>query len=155
MALFKFSALGTFTTLIDGVTASPTLKGLANNARVIGNAIDLTGSSDRLIYANFDLLCRFTASTPVLGAPVELYLIPAIDGTNYVTGDATDQAPPACLVGVFGVVNKTAGQRLSLVNVLLPNAKWKPLIWNKTGVAMTSTDSENILSYRTFVHESV
>ena len=149
MGKFNYSALGTFTTAIDGSTTTPTLKNLANNGRKIGNAIDLTGSSDRDLGAFFELLVR-SASAPAANAPVELYLICSPDGTNYERGDDSTDPASTALIHVFPLAAVSTGYRLSSGPrpIILPACKFKPFIYNKSGQAFTNTDAENILSIR-------
>lgn len=143
----KWTALDTFTTAIAGAASAPTLKNLANNAQKIGNEIDATAT--RHILADWDLFCRFT-SAPVAGGYIELYHIPAVDGTNYTDGDDTVAPPRSTWVGNFPVRAVTTQQRVALVKVQHPATKFKPLVINKSGFGMTNTDNENILSFRAY-----
>jgi hypothetical protein len=154
MSLEKWSALGTFTTAIAGASTAPTLKALANNAGKLGNAIDLTGSSDRQMFAHWDLYVRGAAAFTA-GGSADLYLVPAVDGTNYADGGDSTQPPAACFVGSFDLAAVATQQRRVLLMVPLPHALFKPLLWNSGGQAFTNTDNENVLSYRTFTPESV
>lgn len=154
MSLEKWSALDTFTIAIDGATTAPTLKNLASGGRKIGNALDLTGAGARQMFAHWELYVRFT-SAPTAGALVDLYFVPAIDGTNYADGSDSVDAPLSCLVGSFDVLAVTTQQRRPLLALPLPNVLFKPMIINSAGQAFTNTDNENILRYRTFTPESV
>lgn len=145
----KWSAtLGTFTTLIDGVTTAPTLKNLANNGQKIGNAV--TGNRNR--YCGLRLKCRF-AVAPSAGGVVEVYFIPAIDGSQYGDGDDSVAPPSTFRAAVLPVRAVTTQQYVGDAYVMLPPFDFKPLVINKSGQAMTNTDSENILSYRTYNEE--
>ena len=154
MSLEKWSALDAYTTAIAGASTAPTLKNLASAGRKIGNALDFTGSGNRQMFIHWDLLVRF-AVAPVAGAPVDLYLVPAIDGTNYADGSDSVDPPASCYVGSFDVGAVATQQRRPLLMIPLPNVIFKPLIINLAGQAFTNTDNENILSYRTFTPESV
>lgn len=154
MSLEKWSALDTFTTAIAGASSAPTLKALASGGRKIGNAIDLTSSGARQMFAHWDLYVRF-ASAPSAGSPVDLYLVPAVDGTNYADGSDSVDPPASTYVGTFDVSAVSTQQRRVLLMVALPNVLFKPLLINNAGQAFTNTDNENILSYRTFTPESV
>lgn len=146
----KWSALGTFTTAIAGAGTAPTLKNLANNAQKLGNEIDNT--SGRNIYADLDLFCRFQ-SAPSAGGTCEVYFIQSVDGTNYADGDDTVAPPITALVAVIPVRAVTTQQRIAYRQIVLPATKFKPLLINKSGQAMTNTDNENILSYRPYNEE--
>jgi len=143
----KWSALGTFTTVINGDATAPTLKNLANNAQKLGSEVD--GATERHMLADFDLYCRF-AVAPSSGGHVALYLLQAIDGSNYADGDDSVAPAATALVGTFIVRAVTTQQRIAVRGVTLPATKWKPLAVNKSGQAMTNTDNENILRYRSY-----
>ncbi len=149
----QYSALGSFTTAIDGSTTTPTLKNLANNGRKIGNALDFTGSGSRFTFVMFSLKVR-SASAPAANAPVELYMIPTVDGTNYDYGDDSTDPSPTHRVHVFPLRAVSTGYIISTPFWLrLPSVIFKPFIYNKSGQAFTNTDAENILSYRTLDYE--
>lgn len=147
----KWSTLGTYTTAIAGAATAPTLKNLANNGQKIGNEVD--NATNRYLYADWDLKCRFQ-SAPSIGGYIALYLIPAIDGTNYTDGDDSVAPPPSTWIGNFPVRAVTTQQRVSLRGSLLPPGKFKPLAINKSGQSMTNTDDENVLSYRPYCEVS-
>jgi hypothetical protein len=150
MSTITWSTLGTFTTAIAGASTAPTLKNLANNGQKIGSEIDVTGI--RNLYADFELYCRFVTA-PTAGGLVSLYFIQALDGTNYADGDDSVAPPQTAWAGVFPLRAVTTQQRIVLRHVLLPNTKFKPLLINKSGYAMTNTDNENILSIRQYSEE--
>jgi len=148
----KWPTPGTYTTAIAGAGVAPTLKALASNGRKLGSAIDTASGGKRDQYADFDLQVR-GASAFTAGALIELYLIPAVDGTNYTDGDDSTDPPATTFVGAFPVRAVTTQQRIALTRVPLPNTPFKPLIYNKAGQAFTNTDNENVLSYRTYNDE--
>lgn len=152
--LVKWSAQGTFTTLIAGAASSPTLKNLASGARILGDAIDPTGSSDRYLYCDLDLYLR-AASAPAAGAYVEVYFIKSVDGTNYEDGDASVAPPATALVARIPVRAVNTQQRIAHLRIVLPSCKFKPLFANTSGQALTNTDDENILSYRVYTEDVV
>lgn len=140
--------LGTFTTLIDGSASTPTLKALASGGHKIGDAI--TGNRNR--FCGIRLKCKF-AVAPSAGGVVEIYFVPSIDGTTY--GDGSDSvAPPVTFrATVLPVRAVTTQQYVDDAMVLLPPFDFKPLLINKSGQAMSNTDTENILSYRPYNEE--
>lgn len=149
----KWSALGTFATLIAGAASAPTLKNLANAARVLGNEVDPTGAANRFPLALVQLKVR-CAVAPTGSPFVSLYFLTAADGTQYEDGDSsTTPARPADLVLPVRLVNTQ--QFIQLKNVLLPPSPFKPLVINSTGQALTNTDNENILSYRPYTEDLV
>jgi hypothetical protein len=150
MATRKLSAYGTFTAVILGADVAPTLKNLASDGMKLGEEVD--NSTNRNLYADFVLLTKFQ-DVPVAGGHVALYLIPAVDGTNYADGSDSVAPPASAWVGNFPVRAVDTAQRVALRGVLLPPGKFKPLAINKSGQAMTNTDAENTLSIRTYSEE--
>lgn len=149
MGKFNYDALGTFTSVILGAGTAPTLKNLANNGRKLGSEVDLTGAGAREFMAWFDLLLR-SASAPAANAPIELYLLNAVDGTNYERGDDSTDPPATSLIHIFPCAAIATGYRLTTGPrpIIIPACKFKPLIYNKSGQALTNTDNENVLSIR-------
>lgn len=144
----KWSAQSTATTVINGAAVAPTLKALANNANKLGAEFDNTLVGNRFQYADFELLCR-GASAMTAGAVIKLWIVEAMDGTNYEDGgDSVTPARPAD--EQFYVQAVATQQRITLRNVVLPPSKWKPLIRNESGQALTNVDGENLLTMRTY-----
>ena len=146
----KWSALGTLTTVINGADVAPTLKNLANNGQKLGAEVD--NATDRNMYADFELLCKFQ-SAPSAGGYVALYLVQAVDGTNYADGSDSVAPPATTMVGTFPVRAVTDAQRVVVRHVLLPASKFKPLAVNKSGQSMTNVDAENVLTMRAYNEE--
>ena len=124
--------------------ASTELNSLANAALALGAEYD--NSSGLYLYGLFELNVTF-GSNPTAGNTVDLYLIPAPDGTNYddaVTG-ASGTAPITTYVGGFPLRAVTTAQKvplgLGLTLVNLPPTKFKAFIVNKSGVAFPSSGS--------------
>lgn len=147
-----WSALGAQTTVINGADVAPTLKGLASAGQKLG--IEVNNATNRNMYADFELLCKFQAA-PTVGGYVALYLIQALDGTNYADGNDSIAPPATALVGTFPVRAVTDAQRVVVRHALLPATKFKPLVINKSGQAMTNVDGENVLTLRTYNEEIV
>ncbi|HEX9696330.1 MAG TPA: hypothetical protein VGB64_08450 [Actinomycetota bacterium] len=150
----KYTALGTFTLAIRGDATAPTLKNLASGANKIGDEIDLTGSSDRLLYAVWQLRVR-GASAFVAGEVVELYFLPTPDGTNYTDGGDSVNPQKALLAFVFETRAVSTQLVLATPALVLPPVKFKPLVINTTARGFTDTDDENQLHYRPFSVEDV
>lgn len=104
----------------------------ANN---LGSEISNNTNKDR--WATFEL--QFTcASAPTAGTVFELYLIYAIDGTNYEDGDATPTDPIKIRAGVFPARNVTSAQRIVLANIPLSPFKVKCLLKSELDQNATS-----------------
>lgn len=142
------TTLGTYTTLIAGAASAPTLKNLANNAQKLGN--EIAGNRNR--YCALELKCRFQVAPNTYGV-VEVYFVPAVDNTQFADGD--DSVAPGSIIRAasFPLRAVTTQQWLAECFVMLPPFDFKPLVINKSGQAMTNTDNENILSYRTYNEE--
>lgn len=147
----KWSAVSSETKVINGDTTAPTLKNLANNSQKLGNEVDNT--SGRNQYGDFDFRCKFGTGPSATDARFDLYLVQAIDGSNYADGDDSVAPPGTAYAGAFPVRNVTTQQRVSLRGVRLPATKFKPLMINKTGQTTSNTDNENELYIATYNDE--
>lgn len=147
----KWSSPASAVTVINGDGSAPTLKNLASAGQKLGNVVD--NATDKNRWAAFDLYCRF-ASSPSVGGYVALYLVPSVDGTDYGDGDDSVAPPTTYLAGVFPVRAVSTQQRVELHSVSIPPFKFKPLVINSSGQAMTNTDNENVLKIRTYNEES-
>lgn len=141
---------------IAGAAVAPTLKNLAAGANKLGDTIDLSGTdaNDRDLFFDWELQVRgavaFTA-----GEFVELYFIPALDGTNFADGSDTIDPQPELLAHTFTVRAVSTQQRLGVTGLPAPLVPFKPLVINQTGQAFTNTDNENVLRYRLYSIEDV
>ena len=77
-------------TVINGADVAPTLKNLTSGSTKLGSEVD--GETNLVVYADFELQVRFQVA-PTAGRPVELYIVHALDGTNYE--DGSDSVTPA------------------------------------------------------------
>jgi len=108
-------------------------------ANALGSAIGNDSNLDR--WADFEL--QFTCSVaPTANTVVELYLLYALDGTNYEDGSAAPIDPTKTPVGVFTARAVTSAQRVTLSHVPLSPHKFKCLLkseldQNATGVTLT------------------
>jgi hypothetical protein len=145
----KWSALGTRTLVINGDASAPTLKNLANGARVLGAEID--GATDRNQVADWHLDAR-GASAFAVGSVVEVYFVVAHDDTNYEDGDSSI-TPAKAPDFIVPLRNVSTQQKVVVRGIPLPPFKFKPLFVNTSGVALTNTDNENRLYYRAYNDE--
>ncbi len=128
--------------------ATTELNSLANNAAVLGVEYD---NSVNLYEAGLFELNVTISPAPTANAALELYLVPAPDGTNYDDGGAA--GPVAQLntyVGSFVVRAVTTAQKMTLglpgalgspSLILLPPTKFKGLLYNKSGQALPASGS--------------
>jgi hypothetical protein len=98
-------------------------------------AIDNSTSLDP--YDDLVLTVTF-ASAPTVNTPIDIYLIPAIDGTNYL-----DSGTPArnLWVGCFLVQAVTTAQRLGSRGIPLPPGLFKYVLRNGTNQAFPASGS--------------
>jgi hypothetical protein len=134
------------------MTGTMDLSGLAAGAsKLCTPEFDNANTSNLWFWGDFILNVQF-GTVPTAGRAIELYLIPALDGTVYADGDTTTP-PRNLLVGAFVVIATTNMQRIVLRGVPLPPAKFKLLVRNNTDQAFAASPSTGhdleILPYRT------
>ena len=127
--------------------ASTELNSLANGSSALGAEYD--NATNLYIYGLFLLTVTF-GTNPTEGSLINLYLVPAIDGTNYAyapTG-ASPFVANTMYLGGFPVDNVTSIQRIPLgldavvyKPILLPPSKFKVLVLNNSGQAFPSSGS--------------
>jgi len=124
---------------------STELNSLANNYGALGAEFD--NATGLWLKASFLLTVTF-GSNPTAGNTCDLYLIPALDGTNYsdYTSGASGYAPGTSYIGGFPLQAKTTIQRVPFGlgqqgAIELPPSKFKVLLINKSGVAFPSSGS--------------
>lgn len=139
MSDFKAKA-NTIATLL-----STELNSLANNAGALG--VEFDNAAGLWLSATFELTVTF-GTNPTAGNTVDLYLVVALDGTNYGdnTTGASGYAPSTGYVGGFPLQAKTTIHRLPLGlgqqrAIELPPVKFKAFLLNKSGVAFPASGS--------------
>ena len=153
MATFPYSALGTKTLAIAGGATAPTLKNLADGARVLGDEINTRNQIGEW------LLRVRLVSAPTAGELVRVWFILDVGnpGTEeYEDGSATVE--PIRIPDLFFPVRDVTTQQIIAATstpIRKPNSPFKCLLKNDTGVAFTNTDDENELFYSFFDTESV
>jgi hypothetical protein len=123
------------------------LNSLANNALVLGSAIDIsTGASDLgKLYADIELLVTFSAA-PTANTSILVWILRTLDGTNYEDGSTSVQ-PLRLFDASFPLRATTAAQRITKRIQLPPGNNFKFLLKNDaSGQAFAA--SGNILSIR-------
>lgn len=122
------------------------LNGLANNAAALGET-EYDNSLNLYMFGLFELNVTF-GSAPTANSTVDLYLIPAPDGTNYddaITG-ASGTAPITSFLGGFPLRAVTTAQKIPLGaglrgNIALPPTKFKLFAINRSGGAFPASGS--------------
>lgn len=117
------------------------LNSLANGSTSSASAaIDNTSNLD--LYHDLTLTVATQGSARSAGATVSVYLIPALDGTNYDDTNATT----AELVAVFPLDAATTARQSTRRDVPVPPGLFKYFVVNSTGQAFAA--SGNILEWR-------
>lgn len=130
------------------------------NALATGSGILSTTNYDNSAgtYTHFGCEIALTfATAPTANAPILLYLIPSLDGTNFgdTVNGSTPYAPIESYVGQFQVRAVTTAQRIELFRtpggadlLRLPPRKVAPYITNSAGFAFPATVTFKLFPYR-------
>ena|SRR5690348_2488744 len=117
---------------------STELNGLANNTMTVASSA-IANQTNLDIYCDIEV--NLNSLSPLAGAYVALYILEAVDGTNYPTPSAADLRLSAtqllCTIPIG--VAATTGQRVVARNVILPPGTFKIQLDNQTGVALNAT----------------
>lgn len=112
-----------------------------SNGTAIAAATIIDNATNKDDFVTFELNVAF-ATSPSIPASIELYLVPALDGTNYAEADTTaGSSNVSGYAGLFKVIyTSTASQRLvSSIRIPLGPFKYTVYILNRTGVGITSS----------------
>jgi hypothetical protein len=94
------------------------------------------GNAAQNFWANFELKSAF-GSAPAAGATIDLYLVPAVDGTNFA--DVTSSIPPLpYFVGSFNTLAQATSTRMNVLNVPLQPLLYKLYLVNASGQTMSA-----------------
>lgn len=146
MPLTKYSTLGTATSLI-----TTGMNSLANDGRAGSSAV--ANSTNRNTLGVFELVVTF-GTAPTAGRTVDLFLVPALDGTNYADGhDAAVDPTANSYAGSFVVRGVNTAQRLVVTDVQLPATNFKAVVVNRAGQAFAA--SGNVLTVRAYDYDTV
>ena len=126
------------------------LNSLADAGNKLGAEIDNSTGLDTHMDVEVNLAAQ--ASARDSGANVEVYLVPALDGTNYSYGSDSVDPPPQFKVAAVGFDAATTARRSGAQLILVPPGKFKLLFINSTGQAFAA--SGNTAGYRLYSLES-
>lgn len=143
MAISKHSA---YTASIATILSTE-LNSIGNNANTAASA-EIDNSSDRNLYHDLTLTIAAQGGVRVSGATVVVYMIMALDDTNY---DAVNETT-AEVAAVFSLDAATTARQLTRRDITIPPGKFKYFIRNATGQALAA--SGNLLEYRAHNVES-
>jgi hypothetical protein len=128
----------------DGFTSRSTvltteLNALANNGRSAAGA-EIDNGTNLDMYGQLELQVTF-GTAPSAGGYVEIYMVNALDGTNYEDGSNTVDPGTHKLVDRIPVRAVTTAQRLNGRMLTLEPAKTKFLLVNGSGQAFPASGS--------------
>jgi hypothetical protein len=119
-------------------------------------ADEIDNSTNRYAFADFYVSMASAAFTGT-DSGIEVYLVPAVDGTTYPTwtGNGTADEPEngSFYVGFIPFTGTTAAQYGVLTRIPLPNGRWKPAFRNRGNV--TTAASGNTAGWRPHSFDSV
>jgi len=138
---FKWQAPETFTNLL-----TTGLNSLATSTSIITGKVLSTliaNSTGLYEFINFQMDVTF-GTAPTAGAYIGLWILTALDGTNFEDGSTT--IDPARSEDVYiPLLLSTSAQKIAVKNIVIPPYDFKILLRNKSVQAMAA--SGNILSY--------
>lgn len=126
------------------------LNSMANGVRVISATIDNSNALN--FFEDLVLSLSNIGSSRDVGAIVELFLLEALDDTNYVDGGVSIEPAQSDMVGVFNIRTDFNAQIHIVRGVALPPTKYKYLVKNKTGEALSVIN--NTLERRPYAYQS-
>lgn len=147
-------ATGKYETTTIASLMTTELNSLANNAGALG--VEYDNATNLYLWGYFELVVTY-GTNPTAGNLVELYLVPAPDGTNYAdnTTGASGTTSANYYVGGFPLRAVTTAQRIGLTGasgsgpIWLPPCKFKAFVINKAGQAMAASGNTlKMIPYR-------
>lgn len=130
----KWSSLGSAVTVL-----STELNSLSDDA-LSGAGTEVDNATNRDMYGDFELDATF-ASEPDDAGAIALFIVTALDGSNYQDGGSSVAPPETAWRGNFPLRPVTTAQKVHLHNILLPPSKFKCVVRNQSGQAFPSSGS--------------
>ena len=144
MATVSYTAYNTADTAVAGATMNT----LTSGSFALGSAID--NSSSKYLWGDLELVLSSSVTAGSGNPTVDVYLLPAVDGTNYPTppGGSGAAAPATYLVGSI-VANASAGITVGhLLRIPLVPQNFKIMIKNVLGASFPATNTSTLKLYR-------
>jgi hypothetical protein len=135
MASFPWNAATARTT---GIAAS---NDFANATGLLSNEIDNSTNLDDTL----DVELAFTPeAAPTANVVFYIYLLSAIDGTNYEDGGTALQPTAKLPIASIACRAAATAQKVAVSGITIPPGKFKLLVWNATAV---QHDAMTLLAY--------
>ena len=115
------------------------LNSLADGARVISAALSNDDAAERFLYVDFELDIATQGTARTTGARCELFIVYAIDGTNYTYGSASLSPPSGTSVGNFELDASVTTRIIHLTGIPLRPYNFKIILENQTGQAFAAS----------------
>lgn len=131
---------------LDTAIAGTSLNALASGSYALGAAINNTPVDGSVVsYDLADLTITLSSAvTTAAGAPnVSVWLLPAVDATNYPTppGASAAAAPTSLMVGTYQGVASTSTSTIVITNIQIPPYNFEIMIQNNLGVTLPATNT--------------
>lgn len=139
MALFERLSLSGSPVAVMNNALTPSITSLASGANIVSAVIPSPSTAGE---ADWELLFTPAAGLSA-GVTVSLWLLPALDNSNYADGGATDPAA-AHLVAVFTCASGAGQQRLVVRGIPWPAENSKAVISNDTGQAFSAATTHTL-----------
>ena len=117
-------------------TTGVSAQSIATGDNYLGSEIDNSTNLDE--FCSIEILGT-PAVAPTAEDPLMVYIVYAIDGTNYEDGDATPTDPKKAPVAVLLVKASTNAQKIATLRVPLAPHKFKILVRNEADQSVTTT----------------
>lgn len=138
----------TSTTLTTVMSTELNTLSSATTATTVGNTGPFDNTGNLNIYADIEI--NLASFSPAAGAYVALYILEAVDGTDYPGQSASDLRLTAtqqlCVIPI-GITASTA-QRVVIRNIEIPPTKFNFVFDNQTGASLASSgNTVKLLTY--------
>lgn len=138
---FSQAVLGSLDTAVAGTA----LNALAHAGYALGAAINNTPTAGSVVsYDLADLTITLSSSVTTGAAPyLSVYVLPAVDGTNYPSppGGSAAAAPINLCVGTYQGVAGVATTTMVVTNIPIPPCNFKVMIQNNLNVSLPATNT--------------
>jgi hypothetical protein len=126
--------VGTLTTLLT--TELNTLT--TGSYSAVGPAYD--NRTNLNMWADFELVVTY-GTNPTANSTCDLYLVPAVDNTNYADGGGSVAPSINYYVGSFSLRAVTTAQRIAIRGAVIPPDQFKAVLLNNAGQSTAASSN--------------